>query len=363
MRGFAAALLLLTFGALAQNPAPPNPSGAGTILPNGAILGRGAARLEAGSFLEWKSVGAPGLTDPDSYLPTWILANGTLDLVNTTYSANVGNGAIFTVENTGNFDILTGNDTLLGTSWQVQPGDGTGNLNGIAAIGGPSGKHFFTSQLIKNSAHTSTQVNQNEVVFYTPCDTTSRYCTGEVEKAAINPVGGTDVPIFSLGHEEVFTAGGTLSASAAFPNAGSYGVFILDKVTGGTVVAYGYGSQWKSANIWNIEVPVYQKSDFLLQKGAITQGAQPTITGCATISSQTGGEFAGTFVTSGTSCTPVLTFADTSGAGFACVLQDMTHPLASVLMNTGADSTNSATFPNFTTTASDRIRFQCGWGY
>ena len=92
-------------------------------------------------------------------------------------------------------------------------------------------------------------------------------------------------------------------------------------------------------------------------------GGFPSISGCATITSQTGGSVAGLFITSGTSCTPVLSGLPASVHGKICLMSDQTHPFtASVVMNASSTST-TATFPSFTTTASDVIAFSCPMNY
>ena len=94
----------------------------------------------------------------------------------------------------------------------------------------------------------------------------------------------------------------------------------------------------------------------------VTHSTFPTITGCGTISSKVGGGLSGTFVTSATSCTPVLTgLPSATSNGYNCLLWDQTNPTAPI--GNLSSTTSSATFGNFTTTASDVIAFQCGLSY
>ena len=100
----------------------------------------------------------------------------------------------------------------------------------------------------------------------------------------------------------------------------------------------------------------------LFSKGTVRSGGTPpTITGCGTISSQVGGGLAGTFVTSATSCTPVLTALPSTTNGYSCMIWDQTHPTTPE--GNISSTATSATFGTFTTTASDVIAFNCGISY
>jgi hypothetical protein len=93
----------------------------------------------------------------------------------------------------------------------------------------------------------------------------------------------------------------------------------------------------------------------------IDSTTHPTITGCGTVSSQVGGKLAGTFVTSATSCTPVLSVLPATANGYACMLWDQTNPTNPI--GNVSSTTTSATFGTITTTASDTLTFQCGLSY
>lgn len=107
-------------------------------------------------------------------------------------------------------------------------------------------------------------------------------------------------------------------------------------------------------------LPITMASTILFTEAAESFAATPTITGCGTISSQKG-SLSGSFVTSATSCTPVITGLPPAINGYACLLWDQTTPTLPV----GNVSTNgtSATFGNLITTASDVIVYQCGLSY
>ena len=100
---------------------------------------------------------------------------------------------------------------------------------------------------------------------------------------------------------------------------------------------------------------------FQISEPLISTSAAPTITGCGTVSSQVGGGAAGTFVTSGTSCTPVLTGLPATLNGYACMLWDQTH--STTPMGNLSSTTTSATFGTITTTAGDTIAYQCGLSF
>lgn len=134
----------------------------------------------------------------------------------------------------------------------------------------------------------------------------------------------------------------------------------------GTSVPIGLGIVPISAtedNFWLGNGLKEQRNGRYLFTTGVPVSAQtvPTITGCGTISSQTGGGTAGTFVTNATSCTPVLTSMPFTANGYSCILWDRTNP--TLPMGNISSGATSATFGTITTTASDVIAFQCGLGY
>ena len=93
--------------------------------------------------------------------------------------------------------------------------------------------------------------------------------------------------------------------------------------------------------------------------GFVGAGTSPTITGCGTISSQLGGALSGTFVSSATSCTPVLTSLPASTNGYQCFIVNETAGTGTVVGSISSTAT-SATFPTFTIVATNVLGFNCG---
>ena len=88
----------------------------------------------------------------------------------------------------------------------------------------------------------------------------------------------------------------------------------------------------------------------------VTQGAQPVLSGCATISAAAGGATGGKFATSGTSCNLVITFPSAAPNGWCCKANDLTTPANAI--NQNATTTTSATFAG-TTVAADVVQWFC----
>lgn len=84
----------------------------------------------------------------------------------------------------------------------------------------------------------------------------------------------------------------------------------------------------------------------------VSGGVLPVLTGCATISASVGGASAGQFVTSGTSCTLVITFPSAAPNGWSCFANDVTTPADKVVQS--ATTTTSCSFTG-TTVAADKI--------
>lgn len=142
-----------------------------------------------------------------------------------------------------------------------------------------------------------------------------------------------------------------LSTTGTVPATAVKAVIFLSNNT-----AAGAGTSW-------FDQVSIQKTNFSSLTGTgpvITSSAKPTITGCGTISSQTGAGLSGTFVTNATSCTVVLTALPATTAGYACLLWDQTHALTSSVVGNASSTTTSATFGAVTTIASDRLSFNCG---
>ncbi len=86
----------------------------------------------------------------------------------------------------------------------------------------------------------------------------------------------------------------------------------------------------------------------------ISTGTTFTIaSGCATVSALTGGPIAGSFATTATTCTPVITLP-TAPHGWYCQAADITHPVNF----TQTTSTVSSCTVTATTTSGDTILFE-----
>lgn len=85
-------------------------------------------------------------------------------------------------------------------------------------------------------------------------------------------------------------------------------------------------------------------------------GAAPVLSGCATLSAKVLGPTAGKFVTSGTSCNLVVTFATAAPNGWFCVAVDLTT--AASVVSQASSTTTTATFAG-TTVAADVVQFAC----
>lgn len=84
-------------------------------------------------------------------------------------------------------------------------------------------------------------------------------------------------------------------------------------------------------------------------------GAKPAITGCATISAQTGGTYSGTFATStGGTCTAVIPLPTSPQTGWICDAYNQTRHVAANVLLQSANSATSCTITG-TTVASDVI--------
>jgi hypothetical protein len=243
--------------------------------------------------------------------------------------------------------------------------DGTGGATSIYLSLGPVGSSSFmniASYAVSSHGSAGGQ-NDVEVTTTSLVDPTSTYGTQESAFTLINPANPSPYGnMISSGCEGFMPNSGALSPTAAFGDAGSYGCFGMDHVTNATLWNYGYGSTWGSSLFWEWQVPQYENAALLPQSSVVSGGTAPTVTGCGAISAQVGGALAGSFVTSATSCTPVLTNLPASASGYSCLIWDVTHYVAP-LGNVDAGSNTSATFPTFTTTASDKLRFQCGLSY
>ncbi len=92
----------------------------------------------------------------------------------------------------------------------------------------------------------------------------------------------------------------------------------------------------------------------VLPGALITAGTQPVLSGCPTISAQTGGATAGKFVTSGTACALVITLPAAPN-GYICFATDLTNAVVTKQASTTA---TSCTFTSFVTVGGDTILFQ-----
>lgn len=134
---------------------------------------------------------------------------------------------------------------------------------------------------------------------------------------------------------------------------------IITDTAGAITVAKASSSLFGVAKVDNTTITA---SAGTISATGLSVGTPPTITGCGTISSQVGGALAGTFVTSATSCTPVLTILPTSTNGYFCMISDQSLGTGA-LIGSISSTTTTATFPTFTTVATNVLAFNCGFHY
>lgn len=155
----------------------------------------------------------------------------------------------------------------------------------------------------------------------------------------------------------------SVPAATNFVNNGasSAGTFVLPNTISSATTTYTTGTGTYVEICRNVVggTPVPSCNFPVLQATSMQAvGTTPIVSGCGTISAQTGGGLSGTFVTAGTSCTPALTNLPATTNGYSCLLWDRTNYVAP-LGNLTSTAT-SATFANFATTAGDVLAFQCG---
>jgi hypothetical protein len=92
------------------------------------------------------------------------------------------------------------------------------------------------------------------------------------------------------------------------------------------------------------------------QLGVLDIGTVPTITGCGTISAQTGGRTNGTFTTNTTGTCAAAFALPTAPNGWACYVQDITQHVAVNIMMQSVTAVSSCTVTG-TTAASDVLTF------
>jgi hypothetical protein len=95
-------------------------------------------------------------------------------------------------------------------------------------------------------------------------------------------------------------------------------------------------------------------------RSAVFGGTAPTASGTCAVTTQTGGNTAGTFTASGACAagTYILTFGFTAPTGWSCVASDQTTAADYTKVNQTASSTTTATF-TATTANSDVINYHC----
>ena len=92
----------------------------------------------------------------------------------------------------------------------------------------------------------------------------------------------------------------------------------------------------------------------IVQSAVVSEGTTFTIaSGCATVSALTGGATEGSFATTATTCTPVITFVYSAPNGWVCDAKDITTPV--VFTQTGSTMTTCTV--SGTTTSGDTVVF------
>lgn len=90
----------------------------------------------------------------------------------------------------------------------------------------------------------------------------------------------------------------------------------------------------------------------------VSQGTQPVISGCATVSAQVGGATAGKFQSTSAACAPTLTFPTAAPNGWQCVIQDQVTVASKI--NQTSFTTTTAVFTNSAaTTSGDTYVYVC----
>jgi hypothetical protein len=190
-----------------------------------------------------------------------------------------------------------------------------------------------------------------------------------VATGTANAITVTDGSFSGLDGQAIqFIASGTNTGPTTI-NPSSFGNISIVKNTPSGPIALA-GGEIVGGSPGNLVTVVYSASnnEFFLQaypgpmvvknNALISVGAPPVATGTCTITTQTGGPTAGSFIASG-SCaagTVILTFLTAAPHGWSCSAHDLTTPADA--MNETAFGTTSVTLTG-TMAASDEVTFQC----
>jgi hypothetical protein len=233
----------------------------------------------------------------------------------------------------------------------------------FAIIGGTVNEINFSNWLLKASTNMTALVNLNSTAVVNKLNvdrvTQTVAASGFVVISASATVGHVSITNSNINTQAILTTSAAVNASIQNNRITGATNAVLRTVGSIAITAELGGNLYSGGSV---RLAVTSGSPTLLLKdndpvlGTLDFGTVPTITGCGTISAQTGGTTAGTFTTTTTGTCAAAFALPTALNGWACYVQDITKHVAANIMMQSVSSASSCTVTG-TTAASDVLTF------